>query len=506
MSADTGPRIRHVPGPIARATLDGADVAALLVSAGDDGLAVPTGLDAVLGVDLAAFAAQESATGAEAELTRLSLPPLLDGDAPWSDLPVRVLLVGVGDGGSTALRRAGAAVARATAGRRRLALDVGDHAEGAGPLVEGLLLASDRPPFRGIGDGPGAPVEEVVLVGDVSDDALTTAEVSARATRRARLLAATPSNIKSPQWLADRAVALVKEAGGARAGLRVNVRDERWIERTGMGGLAAVGRGSATPPRLVVVEYRPRGATTPPVLLVGKGITYDTGGLSIKPREAMVPMKTDMSGSAIVLAATLAAAELRLPQPVVAVLPLAENAVSGSAYRPGDVVRVYDGTTVEIGNTDAEGRMVLADAMSWGVERFAPRAMVDVATLTGAAALGLGKLHAALYATTADLTDGLVAAGAAAGEPLWPMPLVEEYRSALDSPIADISHISTDAHVGAGSITAALFLQRFAGDVPWAHLDIAGPGRSDADRHEITKGPTGFSARALISWLSALTD
>lgn len=254
-----------------------------------------------------------------------------------------------------------------------------------------------------------------MLVGEVVPDAVEMAEVAARATCRARLLAATPSNIKNPQWLADQVVALAKEAGGARAGLRVNVRDERWIERTGMGGLAAVGRGSATPPRLVVLEYRPKGVTAGPVLLVGKGITYDTGGLSIKPREAMVPMKTDMSGAAIVLAATLAAAELRLPQAVVAVLPLAENAVSGSAYRPGDVVRVYDGTTVEIGNTDAEGRMVLADAMAWGRERFAPSAMIDVATLTGAASLGLGKRHAALYATTPELTDGLVAAGEAAG-------------------------------------------------------------------------------------------
>lgn len=214
-------------------------------------------------------------------------------------------------------------------------------------------------------------------------------------------------------------------------------------------------------------------------------------------------MKTDMSGAAVVLATTLAAAELALPQPVVAVLPLAENAFSGSAYRPGDVVRVYDGTTVEIGNTDAEGRMVLADAMAWGRQQFSPSVLVDVATLTGAASLGLGKIHTALYASTAELSEQLVAAGDAAGEPMWPMPLVEEYRAALTSPIADISHITTDPHTGAGSITAALFLQRFAGDLPWAHLDIAGPGRADADRHEITKGPTGVTARALLAWLSA---
>lgn len=502
MSADPGPRITLTPGPVARPALDGADVAALLVSSDDDGLVVPTGLDAVLGVDLAAFAAQESAKGSAGDLTTLTLPPLLDGAAPWDGLPPRVLLAGVGDGGSTALRRAGASLARAAAGKDRLVVDPGNHGEGVAPLVEGLLLASYRPPFTGSGEAPTAPVGEIVLLRDVSEDAVREAEVAARATCRARLLAATPSNIKNPQWLADQAVALVKESGGTRAGLRVTVHDEAWIERTGMGGLAAVGGGSVSPPRLVVVEYRPKHATAGPVLLVGKGITYDTGGLSIKPREAMVPMKTDMSGAAVVLATTLAAAELRLPVPVVAVLPLAENAVSGSAYRPGDVVTVYDGTTVEIGNTDAEGRMVLADGLAWGRETFSPSVIVDVATLTGAASLGLGKLHAALYATAPELSDALVAAGEAAGEPLWPMPLVEEYRSALDSPIADISHIATDPHVGAGSITAALFLQRFVGEVPWAHLDIAGPGRADADRHEITKGPTGFSARALLGWLA----
>ena len=503
MSAGPAPHVSHVPGPVSRDILDGADLVALLISSIEDELVVPTGLDAVVGVDLAAFAAQQSATGAAAKVTTLSLPPVLDGDAPWSGLPSRVLLAGAGDGGSTALRRTGAALARAASGEQRLVIDLGDHAEGAGPLVEGLLLASYRPPFRGIGDGPDAPVLEIVLVGEAAHEAVATAEVAARATCRARALAATPSNIKNPVWLADQAVSLVKETGRMCPALGVTVHDEAWIERSGMGGLAAVGRGSVSPPRLVVVEYRPKGITTAPVLLVGKGITYDTGGLSLKPREAMVPMKTDMSGAAIALSVVLAAAELRLLQPVVAVLPLAENALSGSAYRPGDVIRMYDGTTVEIGNTDAEGRMVLADAMAWGRQQFSPSVLVDVATLTGAASLGLGKIHAALYTTTPELSAALVAAGDSAGEPLWPMPLVEEYRVALDSAIADVSHIATDAKVGGGSITAALFLQRFAGDVPWAHLDIAGPGRADADRHEITKGPTGFSARALLAWLAA---
>ncbi|MFV0425884.1 MAG: leucyl aminopeptidase family protein [Beutenbergiaceae bacterium] len=485
MNADFGPQLTCDSGTLRQQLLADADAFAVLV--GSDRVAVAEHVSTMLGVDIMAAVGAEKVTGTAGELTPLTLPR-----GP------QVLLAGVGEADSTGLRRAGAAIARAAQGRQHLVLDLAGYGD-AGPLVEGLILASYRPPRIGIEQGPPAPVAAVTLVGVAAAD-IWAAQVAARATCVSRSLAATPSNQKTPAWMADQAVALAR-ASSARRKLTVTTYDQRWIDRTGLRALSAVGAGSASSPRLVVVDYHPAGTSEQPVLLVGKGITFDTGGISIKPRDAMITMKTDMSGAAIVLAATLAAAELAVPQRVVALLPLAENAVSGSAYRPGDVITCYDGTTVEIGNTDAEGRMVLADAMAWGIEAFDPSVVVDVATLTGAASVGLGRQHGALYATSAQLTQELVAAGQVAGEPLWPMPLVPEYRRALRSTVADLSHIATE-NVGGGSITAALFLQHFAKDVPWAHLDIAGPGRASKDLHEITAGPTGFSARALVQWLS----
>ncbi len=237
---------------------------------------------------------------------------------------------------------------------------------------------------------------------------------------------------------------------------------------------------------------------------VGKGITYDTGGLSIKPREAMVPMKTDMAGAAVALATVLGAARAQVAHRVTAVLPLAENHVGAASYRPGDVLTLHGGTTVEIANTDAEGRLVLADALAWADATLEPDVLVDVATLTGAASLGLGKQHAALYATDARLSGALEAAGAESGEAVWPMPLVEDYTDAVRSDIADLRHVPQDGKYGGGSITAALFLREFVGTRTWAHLDIAGPARATADKHEVTEGATGYGARLLLRYLAAL--
>jgi leucyl aminopeptidase len=189
---------------------------------------------------------------------------------------------------------------------------------------------------------------------------------------------------------------------------------------------------------------------------------------------------------------------------VTALLPLAENAVGASAYRPGDVVTAYGGTTVEVANTDAEGRMLLADTLAYADDRLAPDVLVDVATLTGAATLGLGRRHGALYTAEDDLAEALVTAGEEAGEPLWRMPLVEEYRPALDSAVADLRHVPSDPGTGGGSITAALFLREFVGARRWAHLDIAGPARSDGERHEVPKGATGYGTRLLLRWLESL--
>jgi leucyl aminopeptidase len=319
---------------------------------------------------------------------------------------------------------------------------------------------------------------------------------------RARDLASTPSNTKDPAWLAAQA----EEVADA-AGLDVRVWDENALAADGFRGILAVGAGSARPPRLIQLSYRPTGsarAALPHVVLVGKGITFDSGGLSLKPRETMPPMKTDMTGGGVVIAVLAALRELDVHARVTGLVAAAENLPGAAAQRPGDVITHYDGTTVEVLNTDAEGRLVLADGLAYADRRLDPDVIVDIATLTGAASLGLGRRHAALYANDDRLAAALEAAGETSGEPTWRMPLVEEYRPALDSPIADLANVSRNSKVQGGSILAALFLREFVGARRWAHLDIAGPARADADEHEITKGPTGYGARLLLRWLEDL--
>ncbi|WP_154793077.1 leucyl aminopeptidase family protein [Occultella kanbiaonis] len=511
--AQASPELDVRPGPLSRdllAEFGPSAVLALPIAPArpdDDGELQPRAgvadAAAAYEVDLYDLAARSGSTGAAGEAVAVTLPTLTGAPTPWHALPGRIVFVGVGDESAVAMRRAGAAAARIVAGTQSLVTSLA--ADGVDdqvrPLVEGVLLASYRPPWTGTGTGPSAPVNRITLVGDADSDAVAQAQIAAGTTLLTRTLAATPSNLKNPQWLADQVRTLAR---GTRS-VKVTVRTEAWLAKQGLNGILAVGRGSATPPRLVTVDHNPAGATGDPVVLVGKGISFDSGGISIKPRDAMIAMKTDMAGAAAVLGAVLGAARAELPIRVIGVLPLAENAFSGDSYRPGDVLRMVDGTTVEIGNTDAEGRMVLADAMAWARREYEPRVLVDIATLTGAASLGLGKRHGALYATRDDLRDALVAAGDRAGETLWPMPLVEEYRHALDSAIADLSHIGTDPHTSGGSITAALFLQHFAGETPWAHLDIAGPARSAKAEHEISEGATGFGARLLFRWLQTLS-
>lgn len=482
---------------------------------GDDALRPGSGTaDAAAryGIDLADIAERAGLTGAPGESYVLQLPRPVGskvGDVlPWTGLPLRLVLVGIGDGSPTALRRAGAALARATRGLR-VATTLGAPAGHAGPavttdlraVVEGYLLASYRIPTAAQA-GPGdKPAGELVLLdreGTEAQDALRAATTAATATWLVRDLANTPSSTKDPAWVADRARRLA-----TKAGLDVQVLGPRELAAHGFGGILAVGAGSASTPRLVVVSYAPADAQRH-VVVVGKGITYDTGGLSIKPREAMVPMKTDMAGAAVALATVLAAAETGLPQRVTAVLPLAENHVGAASYRPGDVLRVFGGTTVEIANTDAEGRLVLADALAYADAELDPDVLIDVATLTGAATLALGRGHAALYGTDPATIDALVAAGDTTGERVWHMPLVAEYAEAVRSDVADLRHVAADRHIGAGSITAALFLQRFVGTRTWAHLDIAGTGRATADSHEVTEGATGYGARLLLQYLTDL--
>ncbi|MEJ5944925.1 leucyl aminopeptidase family protein [Pseudokineococcus basanitobsidens] len=484
-------------------TAAGADVLAVPVAAPPPGEREPqprpgTADAAVwLGLNTAVLAEQQRFRGTAGEVLGVPLPSARDDGAG----PQRLLLLGVGDASTTALRRAGAALARATRGASRVVTTAGVGLPGASlrSFCEGLLLAAYDPPRSGVEQGPRPAAEVVELLGTDEGPALSRAVVAARATWRTRDLAATPSSTKTPAWVADRA----REMAAGVPGVEVEVLEVAELRRRGFGGILAVGSGSHTPPCLVSVSYRPPAGTAPRrhVVLVGKGITFDSGGLSIKPRDAMIPMKTDMAGAAVVLAAVLGAAELEVAQPVTALLPLAENAFGGASYRPGDVVRVHGGTTVEIANTDAEGRMVLADALALADEELEPDLLVDVATLTGAASLGLGRRHAALYTDDAPLLEQLRSASAATGERVWRMPLVEDYRYALDSDVADLRHVAAKGGPGAGSVTAALFLREFTGSRRWAHLDIAGPGRADADEHEVTKGATGFGARLLLRWL-----
>ncbi|HEY3010937.1 MAG TPA: leucyl aminopeptidase family protein [Micromonosporaceae bacterium] len=416
--------------------------------------------------------------------------------------PGRLLLVGVGTGDEAGWRAAGAALTRASAGETSITVALPEEAapDAVRGLAEGFWLASYR--FR-IGADAGAPrLAEVVLA--VADQdryvgALGAARATADATFLSRDLTNTPSSTKNPAWFADE----ITRAASGRDGLSVRVRGPEELAADGFGGILAVGGGSASGPRLVETSWRPAGARTH-VVLVGKGITFDTGGISIKPRDAMKLMRKDMSGAAVVTAAVLGAAAMKLPVRVTALAPLAENMVSGSAYRPGDVIRHFGGLTSESTNTDAEGRLVLADTLAYAVARLAPDLLVDLATLTGANAVALGKRTAALYSDNDGLADALSAAATAAGEQVWRMPLPADYVEYIGSDIADF-HSSPDR--GAGSVVAALYLREFTGELRdrWAHIDFSAPSWVDTADGELATGATGWGARTLLRWLATLT-
>ena len=317
---------------------------------------------------------------------------------------------------------------------------------------------------------------------------------------KARDLIHTPSNIKTPAWMATQAKTMAKHPD-----LAVKVLAGKDLKY--FGGLLAVGNSSPNPgPRFVEVSYAPKGSQNwPLVVLVGKGITYDTGGVSLKrPVENMVAMKSDMAGAAAVLAVVSAMPEIKPKARVTALLMCAENALSGTAQRPSDVITQYGGTTVEVTNTDAEGRLVLADGLAYADKNLEPDFLVDVATLTGAATQGLGRQYAAMYTRNSALARDLHAHGEKSGDRVWQMPLIDDYKIALVSKVADLSHTADKPKFGAGSVTAALFLEHFVGKRNWVHFDIAGAGRSDTDAGENPKGGTGFGVRLLIDWIGGL--
>ncbi len=486
-------------------------LAELPVLGTDDLLAVPVGESGALPAWLtgpAPAVSPELLAGAMADTGNRGAAGTITNIPVAGRRPRSVLAVGTGAGTLPELRRYVAICVRraqtlAEHGATRLVLPLDGAPGPAGAdqvraAVEAVLLSGYR--FRGSSARPPRRLSEVAVVAAAAGApgvalAAAAGEVTAGAVAWARDLVNTSPDAGNPEWLARQA----RTRLGALPHVSVTVLGPDELRAGGFGGVLAVGGGSASPPRVVVATYRPPSAGPAHPVLVGKGITFDTGGLSIKTNAGLRHMHTDLAGGAAVLAAVDAAARLGLPVAVTAVVPAAENAVSGAAYRPADVVRHVGGRTTEVRNTDAEGRLVLADALAHARLELGATVLVDVATLTGAMKQALGARTAGLYATTDGLAGALATAGAAAGEPLWRLPLDEQYRDLLDSGIAD----ANNAPGNPGGTTAALFLQPFAGDLPWAHLDIAGPARAGSDDGETIKGGTGFGTRTLLRWLEA---
>jgi leucyl aminopeptidase len=421
-----------------------------------------------------------------------------------------VVALGLGPRGEVdvpAYRRAAAALARAAKRQTHLAIDVlGDVPDGidrptvAQALAEGVLLGSYR--YTALKSDPErSHVESLRVIGQGGSRvraAIARGRAVGEAVRVARDLVNQPGGSLTPSALATRAEDLAELTG-----FDVEVLDRAAIEDEKLGGLLGVNRGSTEEPRFVKLSWQPAGESRGTVALVGKGITFDSGGLSLKTSDGMIGMKGDMAGAATVLAAFTALDAVQPPVEVLGYLPLTDNMPGGDATRVGDVLRIRNGTTVEVLNTDAEGRLVLADALSLATED-EPDAIVDLATLTGACMVALGTKTAGLMGNRDDFVDQVRAAAAAEGEPVWPLPLPIEMRRELDSEVADIKNISGKRWGGAS--VAGVFLQEFVGDgIPWAHLDIAGPADAPEDDGLTRKGGTGFGVRTLLRLLSTFT-
>jgi leucyl aminopeptidase len=445
--------------------------------------------------------------------------PVSDAAGPAGpDWRPDIVLVGLGeepdlagDAGRESLRRAAAAFVRAVGDVETAAffLPTGltlPEGAAAQAVAEGAALAGYRYDAHRTGDRPGV-LGNLVITTETpaqTSDSLRGAERGARVAESvalARSLVNDPPSSLTPEGFAEVFARRFRQVPT----LGIEVWDEPRIVAERLGGLLGVARGSAEPPRLVKVEYRPAdpidvNGRVPHLALVGKGITFDSGGLSLKTSGGMETMKTDMAGAAAVLGAMDAIAALGAPVRVTAWAPLTENMPGGSAIKPGDVLTIRNGKTIEVLNTDAEGRLVLADALSLAAESDAD-AIVDLATLTGAAVVALGKEIAGLLGNDERLMEGVRHASARAGEPVWPLPLPDDYRSHIDSEIADMRNMGRPGQ--AGTIAAALLLREFVGSVPWAHLDIAGPARSDESTGYLTKGGTGFGVRTLVELASS---
>lgn len=418
------------------------------------------------------------------------------------DSPVeKIILLGVGDQSLASFRTAGAALGRKVRG-------AGKNFATIAPTKRDEVIAFATSATLGeytwnqkTTAKPSASEIEIVTV-DAAP--VEYARIISSAVCRARDLIHTPSNIKTPLWMANQARTIASENG-----LRIDVLSG--VALKDFGGLRAVGNSSPNPgPRFIHLTYTPKGgkkaSQIPHVVLVGKGITFDTGGISLKrPYDTMTAMKSDMAGAAAALATVSAVAQLGAQVKVSVLMMCAENALSGTSQRPSDVIKHYGGKTVEVINTDAEGRLVLADGLAFADINLDPDYVVDIATLTGAASLGLGRQYAAMYTRNSQLAQTLSEIGERTGDRVWHMPLIDDYTDGLESDIADLNHTADKGHYGAGSVTAALFLEQFVGDRQWVHLDIAGTARSESDSGENPKGGTGFGVRLLVEWLTSLS-
>jgi leucyl aminopeptidase len=503
-------RISLQPGPVA-----GVEADALIVGVyqAEDGVVLAPGaepVDEAFGGSLAATFKALGATGAADEVTRVPANGSLS--AP---VVVGLGLGAAGDGevvgvtGLEDLRRAAGAAVRSLAGLGRVALVTpvsGSEVIEATALGAALAAYS----YEGYKTGDPAdrksPVAEILLVtdGDPAEGAVAAgrrAQVLADAVKAARDLINTPPSHLYPEAFADAARAQVEAA--AIDGLTIEVLDDEALREGGYGGLTGVGQGSPRKPRLVRISYAHPDAQRS-LAFVGKGITFDTGGISLKPSGAMETMKCDMSGAAAVVQAVLAVAKLGLPVGVTAWAALAENMPGGNAIRPSDVLTMYGGKTVEVLNTDAEGRLVLADAIVRAGEE-GPDAIVDVATLTGAQVLALGHRTAAVMSNDEEFRTQVESAAERAGEDLWPMPLPAHLRKTMDSDVADLANMGD--RMG-GMLVAGLFLKEFVAEgIPWAHLDIAGPAYNTVAPYGYTpKGGTGYAVRTLVQLAQDAAD
>jgi leucyl aminopeptidase len=415
----------------------------------------------------------------------------------------RLLLLGAGKSdefNTDVVRKMAGTAARMLRGKkahsiaflRRSQLPIGESAQAA---AEGALLALFDPDKYQTSDKTESHLESIIFVAtegdaDELERGIRRGRIIAEATNFGREVINEPSNVMTPTELARRAEMVAHEFG-----MGIDVLDEARMKELGMGALLGVAQGSTEPPKLIVMRYTPQFRSDETIAIIGKGITFDTGGISIKPADGMEKMKYDMAGGATTIATMRALAQLRPQVNVIGIVPATENMPDGRAQRPGDVVHAMTGKTIEVINTDAEGRLVLADAVAYARKLGATK-IVDLATLTGAVSIALGDVYVAILGTNQELIDEIIAAGKRAGEKIWQLPLDKEYREQIKSEIADIKNIGGRK---AGTITGAYFIREFVEDTPWAHLDIAGTAWNETNRSYLSVGPTGVGVRTLVN-------